>query len=118
MTYQPVFESAAQAFVDATAKPPNRQTATAKLLDLIDLAHRRGTGSYKKFASGYFLTTAAMRWFWDHHATDSAQRAEITASPLMATFEQLAGLPPAILAGHDHPSSGPPRRLTRSDRFE
>jgi len=110
MTYQPVLESAAQAFVDATA--------TAKLLDLIDLAHRRGTGSYKKFASGYFLTTAAMRWFWDHHATDPAQRAEITASPLMATFEHLAGLPPAILAGHDHPSSGPPRRLTRSDRFE
>ncbi len=89
MTYQPVFESAAQAFVDATA--------TAKLLDLIDLAHRRGTGSYKKFASGYFLTTAAMRWFWDHHATDPAQRAEITASPLMATFEQLAGLPPPFL---------------------
>ena len=110
MTYQPILDPAAQAFVDATA--------TAKLLDLIDLAHRRGTGSYKKFASGYFLTTAAMRWFWDHHATDPAQRAEITASPLMATFEQLAGLPPAILAGHDHPSSGPPRRLTRSDRFE
>src|ERR1035437_8808061 len=76
---RPLLESAAQAFVDPTA--------TAKLLDLIDLAHRRGTGSYKKFASGYFLTTAAMRWFWDHHATDSAQRAEITDSPLMATYE-------------------------------
>ncbi len=99
MTYQPVLESAAQAFVDATA--------TAKLLDLIDLAHRRGTGSYKKFASGYFLTTAAMRWFWDHHATDPAQRAEITASPLMATFEQLAGLPPAILCWPRPPFIGP-----------
>jgi hypothetical protein len=26
--------------------------------------------------------------------------------------------PVAIIAGHDHPSSDPPRRVTRSDPFE
>jgi acetyl esterase/lipase len=56
------------------------------------------TGSYQQFATGYFLTAKAMRWFWDAYAPDPAQRAEITASPLRATTEQLAGLPPAFIA--------------------
>jgi acetyl esterase/lipase len=38
-----------------------------------------------------------MQWFWDQYTTDSAQRAEITASPLRATTDQLAGLPPALV---------------------
>jgi acetyl esterase/lipase len=55
------------------------------------------TGSYRQFAEGYFLRRDAMRWFWDQYTTDEAQRAEITASPLRATTEQLAGLPPALV---------------------
>ncbi|TLS47066.1 alpha/beta hydrolase [Streptomyces montanus] len=55
------------------------------------------TGSYHQFAEGYFLRRDAMRWFWDQYTTDAAQRAEITASPLRATAEQLAGLPPALV---------------------
>ncbi|MFJ9754759.1 alpha/beta hydrolase [Streptomyces sp. NPDC101149] len=55
------------------------------------------TGSYHRFAEGYFLRRDAMQWFWDQYTTDEAQRAEITASPLRATVEQLEGLPPALV---------------------
>ncbi|WP_433825943.1 alpha/beta hydrolase [Actinoplanes sp. CA-015351] len=55
------------------------------------------TGSYEQFAEGYFLRRDAMRWFWDQYTTNAAQRAEITASPLRATVEQLTGLPPALV---------------------
>ena len=55
------------------------------------------TGSYKQFAEGYFLRRDGMQWFWDQYTTDPAQRAEITASPLRATTEQLAGLPQALV---------------------
>ncbi|WP_033825663.1 alpha/beta hydrolase [Kitasatospora sp. MBT63] len=55
------------------------------------------TPSYHQFAEGYFLRRDAMQWFWDQYTTDPAQRAEITASPLRATTEQLTGLPPALV---------------------
>ncbi|GGS62986.1 esterase [Planobispora rosea] len=55
------------------------------------------TDSYQQFATGYFLRRDGMQWFWDQYTTDPAQRAEITASPLRATTEQLAGLPPALV---------------------
>ncbi|MFI6521351.1 alpha/beta hydrolase [Spirillospora sp. NPDC050679] len=58
---------------------------------------RFDTGSYDQFESGYFLSREGMRWFWDQYTTDEAQRAEITASPLRATAEDLAGLPPALV---------------------
>jgi acetyl esterase/lipase len=50
--------------------------------------------SYVANADGYLLTTAAMRWFWDHYA-DPADRAHPKASPLRA--RSLAGLPPALV---------------------
>ncbi|MFD0308122.1 alpha/beta hydrolase [Streptomyces sp. NPDC127119] len=55
------------------------------------------TGSYHRFAEGYFLRRDGMQWFWDQYTTDEKQRAEITASPLRATTEQLTGLPPALV---------------------
>ncbi|WP_328622846.1 alpha/beta hydrolase [Streptomyces sp. NBC_00354] len=55
------------------------------------------TGSYHQFAEGYFLRRDGMQWFWDQYTTDVAERAEITASPLRATTEQLTGLPPALI---------------------
>lgn len=54
------------------------------------------TRSYRQFAEGYHLRRDAMIWFWDQYSTE-AQRDEITASPLRATTEQLAGLPPALV---------------------
>ncbi|MFE2751003.1 alpha/beta hydrolase [Actinosynnema sp. NPDC059335] len=55
------------------------------------------TPSYHEFAEGYFLRRDGMQWFWDQYTTDEAQRAEITASPLRASLEELAGLPPALV---------------------
>ncbi|MGW1273830.1 alpha/beta hydrolase [Streptomyces sp. NPDC002491] len=55
------------------------------------------TGSYHQFAEGYFLRRDAMQWFWDQYTTDESERAQITASPLRATPEQLKDLPPALV---------------------
>jgi acetyl esterase len=61
------------------------------------------TASYNEFADGHFLTKNMMKWFWDNYTTDAGQRAQIHASPLQATLEQLKGLPPALVqtAGAD-----------------
>jgi len=53
-----------------------------------------GRPSYVENADGYVLTTAAMRWFWDHYA-DPAERTDPRASPLRAA--DLRGLPPALV---------------------
>jgi acetyl esterase len=55
------------------------------------------TGSYEQFAEGYFLTAKSMAWFWDAYVPDLERRSEPFASPLRATDEQLAGLPPAFV---------------------
>jgi acetyl esterase len=38
-----------------------------------------------------------MAWCWDAYLPDADKRGEITASPLRATTEDLAGLPEALL---------------------
>ena len=53
--------------------------------------------SYNQFADGHFLSKSLMQWFWDNYTTDPKQRAEIYASPLQASVEQLKGLPPALV---------------------
>lgn len=55
------------------------------------------TPSYKEFANGYFLTKDMMAWFWDNYAPDAEVRKQIYASPLLATSEQLKGLPPTLI---------------------
>ncbi|GGM13734.1 alpha/beta hydrolase [Nakamurella endophytica] len=55
------------------------------------------TGSYRQFAEHYWLRRDAMQWFWDQYIADPAQRREITASPLRASTDDLAGLPPALV---------------------
>ena len=55
------------------------------------------TTSYKDFADGPFLTAKNMAWFWDSYLPDRNKRLEITASPLRASLEDLAGLPPAFI---------------------
>jgi acetyl esterase len=61
------------------------------------------TGSYDEYTDGYFLTKGMMKWFWDAYTTDPEKRKEITCSPLQASIEELAGLPPALVqtAGND-----------------
>ena len=59
------------------------------------------TSSYNQYAEGHFLTKNMMKWFWDNYTTDAHQRAEIYASPLRATTDQLKGLPPALIQTAD-----------------
>lgn len=55
------------------------------------------TDSYREFAHGPHLTAKAMAWFWDAYLPDTDRRGEITASPLRATADDLAGLPETFL---------------------
>ncbi len=55
------------------------------------------TASYEQFAEGYYLSAKAMAWFWDQYAPDPETRRESYASPLRASDQQLAGLPPALV---------------------
>lgn len=58
------------------------------------------TGSYRDFASGYFLERDSMIWFFNHYVGDG-DRADPRLAPLKA--KSLAGLPPAyvVTAGFD-----------------
>jgi acetyl esterase/lipase len=53
-----------------------------------------GRASYADNAEGYVLTTALMKWFWDHYA-EPAERSHPKASPLRAG--DLSKLPPAFV---------------------
>ncbi len=53
--------------------------------------------SYTEFANGPWLTKPAMEWFWDAYAPNKEDRKQPTASPLLATADQLKGLPPALV---------------------
>jgi acetyl esterase len=58
---------------------------------------RMDTASYVQFAEGYFLTAKGMAWFWDAYLPEVDRRQEPFASPLRASDEQLASLPPAFV---------------------
>src|SRR5260370_16861903 len=74
------------------------------------------TGSYKQFADGPWLTKAAMQGFWDQYLPDHNQRKDAKASPFLAAFEQLRGLPPPlIIPPANHPL--PAQRQTHSPTF-
>jgi acetyl esterase len=85
------------AAVTILAKQRSGPAITAQLLfyPVTDAAF--DTDSYHQFAEGYFLRRDGMQWFWDQYTTDEADRAQITASPLRATTEDLAGLPKALV---------------------
>jgi acetyl esterase/lipase len=53
--------------------------------------------SYDQFEQGYFLTRPMMKWFWDAYTADPIQRQDIHVSPLLATPDQLRGLPPTLI---------------------
>ena len=55
------------------------------------------TASYTRFADGPWLTKRSMQWFWDAYLPDLAARKQPTASPLNASFDELAGLPEALV---------------------
>jgi acetyl esterase/lipase len=53
--------------------------------------------SYTENGDGYILTSALMRWFWDHYA-DPADRGDPRAAPLRGSLD---GLPPACIVAAD-----------------
>lgn len=55
------------------------------------------TCTYEQFATDYYLYREGMIWFWNQYAPCLEGREEVTASPLMATAEQLSGLPAAMI---------------------
>jgi acetyl esterase len=55
------------------------------------------TASYAEFAEGPWLTKSGMAWFWDQYLPDASKRADVHASPLNASVEELAGLPQTLL---------------------
>jgi acetyl esterase len=55
------------------------------------------TENYRTYADGPYLTAKTMAWFWDAYLPEKDKRGEITASPLRASLEDLAGLPPAFV---------------------
>ncbi|MGW7070396.1 alpha/beta hydrolase fold domain-containing protein [Streptomyces sp. NPDC054855] len=60
----------------------------------------QGSGSYTTNATGYFLTAAHLRWFWEQYLGPHGDGSHPYASPLGA---DVAGLPPAhiVTAGCD-----------------
>jgi acetyl esterase len=57
--------------------------------------HDFHTGSYRDFGVDHYLTTAAMRWYWDQYAPALADRNQPYLSPLRA--DDLLALPPALI---------------------
>ena len=53
--------------------------------------------SYALFANGPWLTKQAMQSFWNAYLPDVAARKQITAAPLNASIDQLAGLPDTLI---------------------
>ncbi|MFF9899007.1 alpha/beta hydrolase fold domain-containing protein [Streptomyces longispororuber] len=55
------------------------------------------TGSYRRFAEGYFLGSEAMRGYWQRYAPDPGDRRRGTVSPLRAPRGRLRDMPPALV---------------------
>jgi acetyl esterase/lipase len=58
------------------------------------------TQSYQENAEGYFLTAAAMAWFWNHYVDDDRDRSHPYAAPINAV--DLRGLAPALVITAEH----------------
>jgi len=55
------------------------------------------TGSFKSFGADRFLTTPFMNSLYDLYVPDHTKRNDIHVSPLLATVDQLKGLPPTLI---------------------
>ena len=53
------------------------------------------TPSYRDNADGYLLTRDAMKWFWNHYLSTTADGAH--PSPRRCAPPSLSGLPPALV---------------------
>ncbi|WP_241384791.1 alpha/beta hydrolase [Rhodococcus sp. CH91] len=51
------------------------------------------TESYRKYGSGYYNTTKAMKWYWEQYAPDGTDDPRV----IPTRADSLAGLPPAVV---------------------
>jgi acetyl esterase/lipase len=58
---------------------------------------RFDNASYQQYGKGYWLARKGMEWFWDNYLPNKGGRKVPTATPLNATFDELKGLPPALV---------------------
>jgi acetyl esterase len=74
---------------------------TAQLLIYLNTDAAQTADSYRRFAQGFGLTAATMKWFRDHYIGKESDIFDWRVSPLRA--ESLAGVAPAFvaIAGHD-----------------
>jgi acetyl esterase len=80
----------ALASCDDPTLPIGRQVLVYPVLD-----STMSTGSYARFAAGYYVTARQMRFYWDCYVPDPAARVNPLVSP--AHGASLAGLPPAVI---------------------
>jgi acetyl esterase len=85
------------AVVSLLAKERNGPALRAQILFWPVTDAHFENASYGQFAEGHFLTRSMMEWFWSNYTTSADERRSIHTSPLLATTEQLAGLPPALV---------------------
>lgn len=55
------------------------------------------TESYKMYGKQRFLTASMMKWMFGHYTNDPKQYKRIFLSPLLASIDELRGLPPTIV---------------------
>jgi acetyl esterase/lipase len=103
--FTPVIEPHTRQWLDGLAaasagSPPPWELSPADARQL--LHYVLDTGDYQRHADGPSATREAMRWFWDSYLPDQSRRAEITASPLQASIDQMRGLPRALIINGEH----------------
>ncbi|MGW1607235.1 alpha/beta hydrolase [Streptomyces eurythermus] len=81
------------ASVCLTARDRGGPRPAAQLLVYPALDPRTDSESMRAFGEGYFLTAAAMRWYWEQYLGGTEPTAEV--APALA--EDTGGLPPALL---------------------
>ena len=55
------------------------------------------TSSYKRFGKHRFLTSPLIKWMYQNYIPNAADRQQPYAAPLLASAEQVAGLPPTLI---------------------
>lgn len=79
------------------ARDRNGPTIAGQVLMYPVIADDFETASYREFAEGYFNTRAAMQWYWEQYAPESAREANAPHYISPAQADTLADLPPAIV---------------------
>src|SRR5712691_8239597 len=64
---------------------------------MTDALTNQDSESYRLFKDGPYGDAKTMEWFWSTYLPEEELRSTSTVSPLRATLEELAGLPPALV---------------------